>query len=303
MTICKVMDEHSDFVDNYSSPVTVDGATLPWDDVDVTRLVITSEASVRWIRDEAVKFLDRAYENNWQVEYTPPTTPEEPEPAPVMMTCTYPRLPISQDAEKQMENVVAWINKLHRRMPGVQYVIAAGFATAWKLIFFQRVGHLLRNLVRGLPDWIDVRPFDVLTTLGLHHCEISTDDYDGTSYVGFVRAIHQHVLMNTAFFAEFLDLGKQPDDKFGTAAQLIPYKRNDFVERVIVGLEDYTVQKLKADAQAICITKLKDKGLTTAGLIFGFAQEVQVVPNYIGRVNGDPNSVRNQFFKPDLKSY
>lgn len=303
MTICKVMNSHSDFADLYSGPVVVGGDTVPWDEVDVSRLVITSEASVRWIRDEAAKYLDRAYENTWDVSYTPPATPEEPEPEPVRMTCTYPRLPISLDAEKQMENVVAWINRLNARMPGVQYVIAAGFATAWKLIFYQRVGYLFRNLVRGLPDWIDSRPFDVLVTLGLHHCEISTDDYDGTSYIGFVNAIHQHLVMNVAFFAEFLELGKQPDDKFGTAAQLIPYKRNDFVERVLVGLEDFTVQKLKADAQTLCITKIKDKGLATAGLIFGFAQEVSVVPNYIGRTNGDPNSIRNQFFKSDLKSY
>jgi hypothetical protein len=303
MTMCKVMNHHSDFEDMYSSPVVEDGDTAGWDDVDVTRLVITSEASVRWIRDEAAKFLDVAYENTWNVEYTPPATPTEPEPAPVQMTCTYPRLPISLDADKQMENVVAWINRLHAKMPGVEYVIAAGFATAWKLIFFQRIGHLLTGLVKGLPAWILTRPFDILTTLGLFHCEISTDDYDGTSYVGFVHAIHQHLVMNVAFFAEFLELGKQPDDKFGTAAQLIPYKRNDFVERVMVGLEDFTVQKLKADAQTICITKIRDKGLATAGLIFGFAQDVSVVPNYIGRVNGDPNSVRNQFFKSDLKSY
>jgi len=299
ITICKVMNQHSDYADVYNTPVQ---DTL-WEDLDVTKLVITSEASVRWLRDEAVKFLERAYENTWQVDYHPPPTEEEPEPPVVQMTCTYPRLKIVADADQQLENVVAWIARLNARMPGVQFVIAAGFATAWKLLFFQRVGHLFSRLVRGLPDWITTRPFDVLTTLGLHHCDIATDDYDGVSYVGFINAIHQHLVMNVAFFAEFLELGKQPDDKFGTAAQLIPYNRNDFVERGIIGMEDFSVQRLRADAQTVCITKLKDRGLATAGLIFGFAQEVTVVPNYIGRVNGDPNSVRNQFFKSDLKSY
>ena len=303
LTTCKVMNQHSSYRNNYATGYHDADGEVGWDDVDTTRCVITSESSVRWLRDEAIKFLDVAYMNTWQVDFSPPPTPEVPDPPIIAMEVSYPRLKIVDDADKQLQEVVAWLGRLHAGMPGVQYVIAAGFATAWKLVFFQRVGHLFSNLVRGLPDWINNRPIDVLTTLGLHHYDLSTDDYDGLSYFGFIHEIHNHVLTNTAFYSEFLELAKQPDDKFGTAAQMIPYNRTDFAEAVFVGLPLFTYERLKSDAQAITVVKLQDRGAVTAGLTFGFARDVKIVPNFIGRLNGDPNNIRTQYLKPDLKLY
>jgi len=312
LTTCKVMSNHSDYyvtdedgdrAGRYSTGYVVHGDELSWDEVDETKCVITSEASSRWLRDEAAKFLDVAYQTTWNAEFTPGPTPANPDPDPVVMEVSYPRLPINQNPEKQMENVVAWLGRLNAAMPGVQFVIAAGFATAWKLLFFQRIEHLFRNLVPGLPAWIGTRPFDVLTTLGLHHYDLARDDYDGLSYLGFINEIHRHVVMNTTTFAEFLELAKQPDDKFGTAAQMLPFNRDDFTERVFVGMEDVTYQRLKSDAQSVSVAKIKDKGDVVAGLVFGFAKDVQVIPNYIGRLNGDPNNIRMQYLKPDLRFY
>jgi hypothetical protein len=312
MTMCKVMYHHSDYhhVDEdgdwtgtFGTGYLVDGVEVGWDEVDVSRCVITSEASVRWLRDEAKKFLDQAYLTTWNAEFTPPPTDDEPEPAPVVMSVSYPRLAIDPNPDKQIENVVAWLGRLNARMPGVQYVIAAGFATAWKLSFFQRIGHLLTNIVPGLPDWIFNRPYDILVTLGLQHFDLARDDYDGLSYLGFMNEIHRHVITNTTTFAEFLDLTKQPDDKFGSAAQLLPYNRNDFQERPFLGMQDFTYQRLKSDAQSLTVTRIKDKGDVVAGLVFGFSSEVQVVPNFIGRLNGDPNNIKTQYLKPDLKYY
>jgi len=303
MTTCKVMDQHTDYHGMYESGYVLDVVTVPWDQVDVTKCVITSESSVRWLRDEAVAFLDRAYETTWQVNYSPPPTQEVPEPEDILMQCSYPRLKIVKDADKQLELVVAWLGRLNAGMPGVQYVIAAGFAAAWKLLFFQRIGHLFRLLVPGLPDWIGNRPFDVLNTLGLHHFELSVDAFGIANYYNFILEIHHHLQLSVSSFAEFLDLAKQPDDKFGSSAQMLPFNPTDFQPAVFVGMEDFTYQKLRSDAQSVSVVKLKDKGDVVAGLSFAFARSVDVVPNYIGRLNGDPNNTRLQYLKPDFKNY
>jgi len=301
MVTCQVMNQHSDYSDSFASPVLQDAVTVPWEEVDVSRLVITSESSVRWIRDEAVTFLNAAYKTTWKMEM--PRDPNHPDAPVVSFDVSYPRLEISTNQDKQLDNVIAWLGKLNAAMPAVEYMICAGFATCWKLVYFQRVGHLMTILERSVPAWITFRPYDILVKLGLHHCELSSDDYDGTAYVGFVKEIHRRIISSVSVFTEFLELAKQPDNKFGTAAQLLPFKKGMFAERAFVGMEDYSYQRMRSDAQSDCITKIKDKGLVTAGLIFGFSREVIVSDNFVGRVNGDPNLIRTSYLKSDLKNY
>jgi len=296
MFMCQLMNNHSDFNAMYSSPVTVDGITIPWDEVDVTKLVITSESSVRWLRDEAANFLNQAYKTTWDASVTTDS-------GPYVMKVSYPRLEIVADREKQVKNVVAWMALLHPKMPAVAQVVAAGLATCWDLLWFQRLGHKFENIIKGLPKGLVNRPFDVLTVLGLYHCDISTDDYDGTSYVGFVKEIHRRNNGMVADFSEMFELARQPDNKFGSAAQLLPYRPQDLRASTFIGLDSVDLFKLRSDAQSICVTKIKDKGLVSAGLIFGFSKSVSVIENYIGRVNGDPNSIRSSFLNADIKKY
>jgi hypothetical protein len=304
MDTAKVMDRHSDYHEKYASPVQ----GLPWDEIDTSKLVITSEASARWIRDKAKEYLNRAMEHTWTVTITgtdPDPDDEDNEiPWQQQIQVTYPHLVISDNPDKQLRNVLDWVVKLNARMPHIQTVIAAGFATCWRLIYFQRIGHLLRNIERGLPAWFDMRPYDMLTTLGLHHCEISTDDYDGDGYVGFVHEIHRRLITLRSDFNHFLELAKQPDTAFGTVAQLLTYdSEKDYVDKDVIGIDGMIIGALKSDSQAECMYKLKNKGQVVAGLIFGFTKKVEMINNYLGRVNGNPNTLRDNYLKSDFKNY
>jgi len=296
--MCQVMNRNTKFRNRFTSPIMdKGGSSVPWEQVPILSLVITSESSVRWIRDESVKYLDKVYQKTWTVKHS------LEDGTTVEFEVSYPRLEISMNPDRQLVNVVAWLKKLHEMMPDVDTVVAAGLCTCWKLSWFQRVGHLFSILEPEFPDWIDFRPYDALRAMGLYHCDIATDDYDGMSYVGMVREIHRYITSSVPIFAEFLELARQPENKFGTAAQLLPYDPEDLVERKMMGMLQETYQSIRTMAHSTSVSKIKNKGQVVAGLIFGFSKEVVVRNNYLARTNGDPNNIRNQFLKSDFKNY
>lgn len=303
MDTCKVMDRHQDYNGKFASPV----ALQPWEDLDTSKLVITSDSSVRWIRDKAKDYLDRAMAHTWNVVVRGPDRDDdgnEIEPWEENMQVSYPHLDYNPDPDKQLRNVLEWLPKLNARMPHILTLISAGFATCWKLIYFQRIGHLMNRIERNLPDWYTDRPYDILTRLGIHHCDISTDDYDGDGYVGFVNEIHRRLITMRTDFNQFLEMAKQPDTAFGSPAQLLVYNsENDYVDRDVIGIEGMTIGGMRSDSQAESMFKLKNKGQVVAGLIFGFTKKVEMFNNYLARVNGNPNTLRDNYLKSDFKNY
>lgn len=304
METCKVMDRHQFYGGKYSSPVQ----NVDWEDLDTSTLVITSESSARWIRDKAREYLKTAFAHHWTVTITGNDPPEDeggdPIPWQQEVEVTYPNLPFDDDPDKQIRNVLDWLALLNNRMPFIRRVVAAGFATCWKLIYFQRIGHMFRNIEDRIPDWFNDRPYDILTELNLHHADVATDDYDGTSYVGFVNEIHRYVINKRVDFNQFLELAKQPDTAFGSPAQLIVYKKDsDFTNKEMFGLAGSFVANVKNDAQAESVVKIKNKGQTVSGLLFAFSSKVEVSDNYLSRVNGNPTTLKNNYLKSDFKSY
>lgn len=307
--MCKVMNNHSYFNGRYLAPTVNGPHNYDWDALDTSKIVTTSESSVRWMRDEGRKYLEKAYDQTWLCQYQPmgpnPADPDGP-PIPtgplVGMTVSYPRLKISNDPEKQWENVLQWLNLLSPEMPHVMSVISAGLATAWKLKYFKEPSRPFKALEKGLPAWFEVTPAEVLVLLGLIHVKFTMQKINAKSFLNFILDIHGFMLSKTYIFKAYLEMAKQPDNAFGSQAQLLSYKDGDFTTEGLPGLEEYDYKKIKTGARPWSISMVADKGVAAAGMIFGFTKQVMFQTIFRGETDKPAENGRSRYLSSDFKN-
>jgi len=287
--VCQQMDKHPRFQGRYACPRPPNWPAGPqaptWADTNVDTVVVPSSSSSRWIRDQAATYLDAAFDVTWEM------TDAEGH----VFQVSYPKLKISKSIEQQTRNVADWLEKLSEHMPDVETVVCAGLLTAWDDDWWQ--GHTFAVLVPDFPEWIPNTPLDVLRIMNVHRINYYTNDL-----VPFIKAIADHLVTLTPVLTEFLDLFSQPENKFGSEAQLIPLRSDQFKDKRMFGITDTQVKEIKRGAVGRTVSKVKNKGLVVAGLLFGFSSKVEVSDNYLAQVNGDPNNLRIQYLKSDFKT-
>jgi len=296
--MCKRMNVHKDFHDRYDTPVwnyDDDGERLdpiPWHELDPGQVVLPSDSSTRWIKDQAKKFLDKAYEHDWIVQDADGND----------IHVSYPHLSISNNSDKQLRAVAAWMNKLSVHHPDYAKVAAAGICTAWRTIWTQRSDTPFNQLEPDFPDWYDNTPEALLRLVDVHVWRPSaTLMLSGRDTISMIRDIHHTVKSHQGHFAKFLDLVKMPDDKFGTEAQMFPLDEDDFVSRPMLGFPEIDYYEQRFDVHSSVIAKFKNKGNAVVGIAAGLSNNVEVSNNFIARVNGNPVTLLRQILSPDFK--
>lgn len=295
LRMCANMDRHSQYHGLFNSPINRAGegddepvvVPVPWNELDVSKVVFPTESSSRWMRDSAKKYLDQAYRHTWKMKNQDN----------IEFEVSYPRLEISNNVDKQMENVALWLGKLSPEMPEVMKVVSAGLATAWKTLWFQRPYSQLNHLSPSIPAWVGT-PMGALKSLGLGLAFM--DDFDYDSWISAIREYHRHIRSRQPMFAQFLDLTKMPDDKFGTEAQMFPVGPEFYRDQVMMGDVNRHYQEQVFGAHSLTIAKFKNKGRAVIGLAAGLTVGVEVNNNYQARLNGDAKTVLRSFLQPDM---
>lgn len=286
--MCQVMDGHPRFRNRYIAPQWPVPPHPPrqatWADVDVDAVVVPSRSSALWIRDQAVKYLDEAYKHTWKM-----TDAEGNE-----FEVSYPRLELSKSQEAQLRNITDWFAKLSEHMPNVLQMVSAGICSAWDEQWFS--SYAWRDLGVDFPTWAPA-PLDVLRTMGVWRVSFQAGEF-----VPFAREILNHLISMKPVFDEFLDLARQPDNKFGTEAQMVYLPDVAFSDKPLYGLPNRVYQGIKRGTQGRSVVKVKNKGLVVAGSILGLTRRVEVTDNYLAQVNGDPDNLRLQYHRSDFKN-
>jgi hypothetical protein len=261
-----------------------------WGDIDLNHVVDGSRSSSLYIRELAKGYLEKAFDQTFDVDV------KMPDDTTVSMKVSYPRLKMSPNPENQLRNVVDWLHELNQHLPEVKTVIAAGLCSAWQQDWFSP--EKFSRLVPEFPDWLPFDgPFDVL-----NEAKIQRISYGGSELIPFLRAIMDELNDTVPIFNEVFNLVKQPENKFGSPALLVPLKGSDFKDRVMHELHMPLREMIRGSTSRM-VMKLKNKGQVVSGLIFGFTSNVEVSDNYLAQVNGDPNTLRKQYLRSDLKNY
>jgi hypothetical protein len=292
----KLMNTHSRFRGRFlppPGPQNYDGTPKwpnGWTDFKIDNVVVPSKGSASWIRDQAQVFLDKAYERHWEVPYGP----EDDEGNQARINVSYPRLPVSKSLEAQLRNVTDWLGLLSVDMPDVEVVVAAGICTAWDHFWFN-ISHWDDAGV-AFPDWVP-QPDTVLDIVEV--CVVRLGQVDLRRQISM---INDYLVVLGPVLDQFLDRAKQPENKFGSAAQLISIPEVNKTSKNSFGLVGATYQAIKRGTQGRAFVKVTNKGLVTMGSIFGFTKKVEVNENYLAMVNGDPDTLKLQFVRPDFKN-
>jgi len=261
-----------------------------WSDIYVTHIVDASRGSVLYIRDVARAYLDKAFDTSFDATLTLPNGDTK------VIKVSYPRLKWSANPESQLRNVTDWLGEFSEELPDVKKVIAAGLCSAWQHDWF--TSESFDTLVPDFPDWLPFEgPFDVLD-----EARIQRISYGASELISFMRAIMNELNDSVPMFSEVFSLVKQPENKFGTPALLVPLGDECFKDRTGHELH-LPVSDIIRGSSSRMIMKLKNKGQVVSGLIFGFVKNVEVRDNYLAQVNGDPNSLRQQYLRSDMKNY
>lgn len=287
--MCQVMDQHPRFRGRYTPPQWPVAPQPPraatWADVEIDKVVTASRSSASWIRDQAEIYLQRAYEHTWEMTDAQGN----------VYQVSYPRLVVSKSKEAQLRNITDWFEKLSEHMPHVLEMVSAGICTAWDEQWF--TAYTWTDLGVPFPEWAPA-PLDVLRTMGLWRVSFQAGEF-----VPFAREVLNHLISMKPVFDEFLDLARQPDNKFGTEAQLVYLPDSAFINKPLFGLPGNRVySSIKRGTQGRSIIKVKNKGLVVAASILGLTRKVEVSDNYLAQVNGDPENLRIQYHRSDYRN-
>lgn len=265
--------------------VIKEGRKPEWSELDLTEFVSDSNASARWIRDQARSYLDKAYEKEWEIKDGDDS-----------YLVTYPRLQISTNLENQQRNVYEWVKKLHPKMPDIKVILASGLCT-----IFQKEWFSSRALKQVLPPDYPPELIELFPNVKELLKQVNISMLKFEQFEEPLLLMLQHLQSIQPQLVEMFNMTKQPSNEFGSAAQFMHYRGADLRSTTMLGLGDVKYNIFRGEVAGRSFTKLADKGLATSGLIFGFSTKTEVGENYIGKVSGDPNHLRYQYLKSDFR--
>jgi len=260
------------------------------------RTVFGDEASAQWIRDGSKKALDRLRDIDFPINNAAGVQ---------LYRASYPKLELDKDLIRQRQNVIEWIGKLGPAMPEIVAAVRYGVSTVFEKIWFS-LGNFDRalNLIwTDLPNWVAWTPHEILTGLDLHlirYTQVGHEAFD-TYHTIIQDAFELITSASVSNLSAVFKFAKQPDDGFGTKAQLVVVDDKNRVQRGSRWLEGTQYTELAANTFGTSLLKIKEKGLVSSSLIFGLSREVKFDPVFEARLNGSIASVRKAYLSPDFK--
>lgn len=300
--LCKVMSTYSRFPPFYI-PNAVNNQ-VDWTDVDPNAYVAPGMGSVLWIRDLAKSKLDLAYTHTWQCDYQPPTPPGQPQPAPVAMTVSFPRLELSTNLDTMERNFNAWILLLHPEMPHVQEVLAAGLMTFWKPVWLDRPDDTFARLGEQLPgDFNNLTPRRVLAVFLIQVIEFGIFEEAGQTWTAMIPMIFTTLQQQAPMLNRVFSLSKFDGSKFGTPAMMFPVAQADHVVSRDPHLPSLDPTKISNQVVMRAPIDWKNKDFALIAGVTGFTESVEVLNNFNVRVSGYPDLILKDYLKSDIMKY
>lgn len=291
LRICKSMNLHRDFVNKYNLP-----GGVKWDSVDPEKYLVASESSARWLQNLGKDLLSEA-------SYSSFTAKVSIGDREVEVQVTFPHLKIVPSRQKQIELIVAWLNIMNAALPEIRMLVSAALFLVWSPLWFDRTTTTFANLDESFVDTFiaDLTPS---VFLDLHKFKLGTFVRSPLNISGpldFLRDVHSFVInYGPQIFDKFLKLTKQPDNQFGTIAQMLELDPEAWVLTRSRGKAEYRYYNQSADMSATSLMRIKDKGAVTSALLFGFVSRVRYSNNFSARLNGPITTTRQLFFSSDF---
>lgn len=290
--IMKVASYHS-FFDQQPCPThfsTPGVESNNWNDLDPDKLVFPLSSSVRWLREESLEFLRRAYDYHWR-------------PEGFNYDVSYPKLVYDESAEKQLNNFISWIALLHADMPNVVDVVRAGLVSCWRLEwsrfpdrnFQNHLGDRCPALISG---WT---PSEVLGHLGVTILQFNWGGLVVNDWIQYLQDLHSYVISQSVpMLSRVFKFVRQPDNAFGSAAQLLAVSDEEKLPERAGACSIVPFRRILAQSECDAHYKVKEKGLVVAGLVFGFSKKVIRRDTYRAILSGDANNFKAQYLASDM---
>jgi len=270
-----------------------------FNDYTIGNVIFQDEASLRYLKSMAAQKLENLYVDDFLV-----TVPATNEAEGYSFRATYPKLPISDDVDKQVVNFAQWINKLAPQMEGITDALACGLLTVAQKHWFtdNNVDRQLRELLPdlGLQNY-DVTPRVILTYIVFRR--LNYNDYsDNNIYFSLVTDAFSLMLERTLVnLGPVFNLALMPISKFGNQAQLVYHPKSEKYQRRSTYAPDLRYQELNNTATARSMKKLKETGLASLALTFGVSKSVKYEEIFRSTLNTGVLASRAKFLKRDLK--
>jgi hypothetical protein len=289
--ICKVMNSHRDFTGQYPLLGGLDWATL-----DPERFVVPSDSSARWLQNLGRELLSEVSYANF-----PATVVINGQNVNVQVT--FPHLKQDPSRTKQLEHIVTWLALMNPGLPNLPMLLSAAVFLIWTPLWFDRLTTTFANLDDVFVNTV-LADYTPANFLDLHHFHVGSFARSPLNIVGimtFFADVHSFISNNgPVIFDKFLKLTKQPDNQFGTLAQLLELDSEAWMNSRSRADNNFRFRNQTSDMHAMSLMKLKDKGAVTSALMFGFVTKVKYSNNFSARLNGPIATTRQLFLSSDF---
>lgn len=290
---CRRLSHHSSFEGRFR-PVIPD---TDWQTLDIENIVINSESSALWLRDQSSKFLTAMFTTHF------PVTILDEAGNGHQVEVSYPRLARSQNVRTQFNHFLTWVAVLDPNLPRAIRLALSGACTFWERFWFDHLDDHFQSLYprRAMPAWFgQLTPRDLLDEFGIVYYNMDAERILGNGCKAMIQEAFAELSRERPVLSTFFNMVKQNRNEFGSEAQLIIYDQEDLVEKESRVFNDTTFMVPRGGAVVRNNRKVTDLGAVAAGLMFVYSNECFVVANFRAQASIDPNMARNQYLAGDV---
>jgi len=195
---------------------------------------------------------------------------------------------------------------MNAELPQIRLLVSAALFLVWSPLWFDRLTTNFENLDEAFVGTF-IAKLNPNTFLDLHDFKMGSflrSPLLSTGVLGFFSDIHSFITNSgPVIFDKFLKLSKQPDNQFGTLAQLLELDTEAWSMSRSRADSTYQFANQTSDMSAMSLLKLKDKGAVTSALLFGFVTRVRYSNNFSARLNGPIQTTRQLFLSSDFVNH
>lgn len=270
---------------------------------NIANCVFPDRDSVDWIRDSGKNYLTELLKRTHNV--TVAVDGQQPQ----QIRMSNPFMEISNDHSIQRMRIIAWINSLTQHNPDWEQLVLAGLATICEIDWLRRPNDRFGDIDGQLPEGVrQLRVSAFLEALGLTIPYYPRDDYTQPGslhqFSRDVAAAYSIIFdEQMGLFKAVFNIQRQPDNAFGTSAQLVPIPLEQRQTRPRKDYPGRTYLELPNDPHSSVTREVANKSMAATGLLFGFSYKVEWLPTIVGRLNAGGAAIRSQYLGEDKRVY
>jgi len=257
------------------------------------RVLTDNQASVDYLIDQAKDFLEEQYQVNH------PFTDAQ---GVVLFHYSYPHLSMSKDYDTQVQNVKTWLTLVNGNMPNIDVMLAAVFSTIFRVEWFASRMERLRVRDPTFPAWLNITPDDIIDGAG--YVFVLSGVHDGYSIAKIASEALAYVSECVqASLSPILLFEKQPNNEFGSKAQLVQVDEDQFYEKASKGYPNHRILEISDHAFGRSLFKFKEKDSVVMALLFGFTTDVKYENIYHSRLNTNSVNTKALYLAKDIRKF